>query len=144
MQDSTSEWIHIRKAKHTPNSTVLMVFKNMCTLDLKLGGAAKCSKCAKIRGLCTGNKVFLTKIWLVQNVHNSISCTVVSMKHVQSSYSYTIASPFVHHTSLAEKKPNTLIHDLFSVLSVRVSRTRPTKICISVSQQYSKLRIVLK
>ena len=25
-----------------------------------------------------------TKVWIVQNVHNSVSCTVVSMKHMQS------------------------------------------------------------
>ena len=41
-----------------------------------------------------------TKVWLDQNVHNSVSCTVVSMKHVQR----TIVSPFVGDISLAERK----------------------------------------
>ena len=35
-------------------------------------------------------------------------------------------------------------YDIFSVLSVPVWRTRPTKICISVSQLYPKLHIIHK
>ena len=70
-------------------------------------------------------------------MHNSVLCTVVFMKHVQSGSSCTIVSPFVHHLSFAEKKTKC---DIFSAISVAVCRTRPTKIRISVSQLYPKLR----
>ena len=70
MQHSTSAWIHIRKTKHTPNSTVSVLFKAQCTLDLKPRGPAKWSNCAKYLALCTGNKDFQK-----QKFGLSIMCT---------------------------------------------------------------------
>ena len=87
--------------EHTPNSTVSVLFKALCTLDLKPSGAARWSNYAQNRTLCTKNCFPVTDVWIVQNVHNSVVC----MKHVQSgSFCCTIVSPFIHHRSLAEKK----------------------------------------
>ena len=36
LQYSNSLWIHVRKAKHTPKCTVSVLFKALCTLDLKI------------------------------------------------------------------------------------------------------------
>ena len=45
-----------------------------------------------------------TKVWFVQNVHKSVSCTVVSIKYLQSCSSCTLVSPLAHHISLLENK----------------------------------------
>ena len=83
-----------------------------------------------------------TKVWMVQNVHKSVSCTVVFMKRVQSGSSCTIVWHFVHHIIWAERKIKThpWHYDIFSVLSVRVCRTRPTKIHMPVVQLHKKWR----
>ena len=77
----------------------------MCTLDPKLWGW---SNCANSRIMQTKQTFPDEKVWIVQNVHHSVSCTVVFVKHVQSGYSCTIVSPFVHDFQLAEIKPKTL------------------------------------
>ena len=45
-----------------------------------------------------------TKVWIFKNVHKPESCTVGFMKYVQSGFSFTQVSPFLHHTSLTEIK----------------------------------------
>ena len=139
MQHSTSVRLHIRKAKHAPNIIFSVLFKPLCTLDLKSGDAAKWSNCAQIDALCKRNKA-----WLVQNVHNSVSCTGVSMKYIQGGSSCTIVSTFVHHLSMAERKEKHPKYDIFSVLSAPVCRARPNKIRMSVSQLHPKLRSMQK
>ena len=89
MQYSTSVWIQIIKAKHTPNGTVIVLFKTLCTS-------------------------------IVQIVHNSVSCTVVSMNHMQSGSSSTIVSPFVHHISLADRNRKYHKDDIFFYLRIYV------------------------
>ena len=79
MQHTTSVWIHIMIAKHTPDSTVSVLFKGLFILDLKRRGAVKWSNCAKFHALCTHKKSFSdTKVWktkscrkLWKTVHNS-------------------------------------------------------------------------
>ena len=66
------------------------------------------------------------------------------MKHVQSNYSCTIVSLFVHSISLAKRKPKNPKYPIFSVISVPLCTTRPTKMRISVSQLYPKLRSIHK
>ena len=66
------------------------------------------------------------------------------MKHVQSGSSCTIVSPLIHRKSQAERKQKQTKYDIFSVLSVPMCRTRPTKFRISVSQMSPKLRIMDK
>ena len=127
MQYSASVWIHIRKSKHKPNSTVLVLLKDLCTLDVKPRRAAKWWDCAEIHALCTKYCFPDTKVWIAQNIHNSVSCTLVSIKH-----------------SLRGKKKKNPKCDFFSLLSVPVCRTRPTKIRISVSKVHSNLRIMDK
>ena len=85
-----------------------------------------------------------TNAGLANNMHNLVSCTVVSMKHVESSLSCTAMLPFVHHISWQKEILKHLRYDIFSVLSVLVCTTRPTKIRISVSQLYPKFRIMDK
>ena len=104
---STSVWIHIRKAKHTPNSTASVLFKALCTQDLKSREAAKWSNCVRIHAMHTKQSFPVTKVWIVQILHNSVSCTAVSMKPVQRGSSSTIVSPFLHHISLDERNPKT-------------------------------------
>ena len=79
-----------------------------------------------------------TDFWSVQNVHKSVSCTVVSITRVRRGSSCTIVSPFVHHMSLVERKEKYPKYDILSVLFVHVCRTCPTKIRISESQLYPK------
>ena len=82
MQFSTSIWIHIRKAKDTPNSTVSVLFKALCTLDLKPRGAAVIELCPNSCIMHMKQSFLDTKVWLLQNVHISVSCIVVSKKRV--------------------------------------------------------------
>ena len=145
MKHSTSVCIHIRKAKHTPKSTSLVVFKALCTLDLKPGVTAKWSNCAKIHALCWGNKFSWHKTLTCPEcaqfslVYFSVPgpCAEQLLLH----YSVAFCSPYI----FAKKKTqNTVKYDVFSVLSVHVWRTRSTKIRFSVSQQYSMWRIMYK
>ena len=131
MQHSTSVWIHTTKAKHTPKTTALVVFKALCTLYMKPLWTAKWSNCAKIHALCTGNKALLT-----QKFDLSRMCTT------QSRETCALTPALSCHLFFSGKKKtqNTAKYDIFSVLSVPVWRSRPTKIRISVSQQHSKLR----
>ena len=85
-----------------------------------------------------------TKVWIIQNVHNSFSCTVVPMKHVQCGSACTIVSPFVHHIPLPKRNQKHPRYAIFRVLSVPVCRARPTKIRMSESQLYPKLRRIHK
>ena len=121
MQHSASVWIHIRKAKHTPNSTALVVFKALCTLDLKLGGAAKCSNSAP-------KKFFWQK---------SLTCWECAQPSlVYCIVNETCGEKWLLHYSVAfcsqyipgeKKTKNTLKYDIFSVLSVLVWKTRPNQ-----------------
>ena len=145
MQHSTSVWMHIIKANHTPNSTVLVLFKALCTLDLKQRGTAKGSNCAQIHALCKKKlTVPDTKVWIVHNVHNSVSCIVVSMKFCRAVPSALLCRLFFTIYPYQKKKQKHPKCDIFSVISVPVCRTRPTKIRISVRELYPKLRIIKK
>ena len=95
---------HIGKAKIILKCMVSVLLKALCTLNLKWRGDSKWSNCVQIHVLHRKQCFPDTKVWNVQNVHSSVSCTVVSMKHVQSGFSCTIVSLFVYHISLAEKK----------------------------------------
>ena len=66
------------------------------------------------------------------------------MKYVHSGSSCTIVSPFVHRISWQKQNEKHPKQDIFSVLSIPVCRTSKTKIRISVSQLYPKLRIMHK
>ena len=77
-------------------------------------------------------------------MNNWISFSLVSTKHVQSGSSCTVVWSFVHHSQLSERNIKHTKYDIFSVLSVPLCRTRPTKICMCVSQLYPKLRITHK
>ena len=143
LQHSPSVGIHIRKAKQTPNSTVSVLFKALCTLHLKPRLPAKWSNCAQIYALCTGNKDFLTQMFELSRV-----CTTQS--EVRSSpWNMCRAIPAAqwYHFLLTkytwqkeiQKHPK---YHIFSVISVHVCRTRPTKVHISVSQLYPKLRSI--
>ena len=97
MQHSTSVWINIRKAKHTTNSTPLVVSKAPCALDLKPEGAPKFPNCTKIRALYKGNKVFLT-----QKFDLSRLCTTQSRVHETRAdwfflhYGVALCSPYIN------------------------------------------------
>ena len=96
-----------RNAKNTPSITVSMLFKTVCTLDLKSWGADVIklwpNACITHREQSFPD----TRVWNAQNVHNSVRCTLVSMKYAQSGSPYTTVLPFLHHISLAEWKPKT-------------------------------------
>ena len=81
-----------------------------------------------------------TKVWIVQNVHISVLCTVVFKKHIQRGSSCTIVSPFVHHIPLPKENQKHPKYDIFSSPSLTVCRTRPTKIIRKY--QESKTQIV--
>ena len=95
MQHSTYEWIHIRRAKHTPNSTVSVLFKALCSLDLKRRGAAKWSNCVQIHVIDRKQTFPDTKVWIVQNVHNSVLCMTCVQNSSNKSYAI---STFPWHT----------------------------------------------
>ena len=67
--------------------------------------------------------------------------TVVSMKHVPTVSSRTIVSPFLSLVKENQKHPK---YGIFSLLPVPVCRSCPTKIRISFSQLFPKLRIMHK
>ena len=111
MQYSTSVWMQESKTHAIKHGFVL--FKILCTMDLKPRGPPKWSNCAQIMH----KKLSFpdTKVWIVQNMHNSFSCTAVSMKHVESGSFCIIVSPFGHHISLAPKKQKNTLNVKFSV-----------------------------
>ena len=107
-----------------------MLFVALCTLDLRPRVAAKWSNCEPIRALRTGNIVFhAKKASLVQNVHNSVSCTESP---------WTCAERLILHHSAAFYSP------YITDRKKTKNRTRPTKIRISVSKLYRKFRIMNK
>ena len=136
MQHPTSVWIHIGRAKHTINRMVSVLSKGLCTLDLKPKMAAKWSNWAQIHALCT-------KIW--HKRMNYSECAQLSL--VYNSVHETCAKRFLLHHSVAFWSPYTHgrrtqrknIDMTFSVYF-----PHPTKIGMSVSQLYPKLRIMLK
>ena len=129
------------KAKDMVKNAVSMLFASLSTKDQDvLLGDPTVSKVQRYKQITKFPwNTARDKVWLVQNVHNSGSCSVVFMKHVQSCYSCTIVSP-----CLSKKKTQTTLkYDIFGVHSVPVFRSSAT-IRISVSQQYSKLRYMHK
>ena len=141
MKHSISVWINIGKAKHTPTSTVTVLFEALCTLDLKPRGNAKWSNCAQIHALSTKN-------W-----HKSMNCPeCAQLSLVYCSVHETCAAWILLHYSVpfgspyiaGSKKTGHPKQDILSVLSVLVFRTRPTKTSTCVSQLYPKLRIMHK
>ena len=114
MQHATSVWKHMRKAKDE-NCTVSVFLKALWTLELKPTGDVKWSNCVQIHVIHKKQSFLDTKIWIVHNAQNSVSCSAVSMKYVQRGSSCTIVSPFVHHTSLAEGIPKNTVNMIFSV-----------------------------
>ena len=85
-------------------------YLDLCTLDLKKKCSAKWSNCTQIGKFihyAQETKFSWQKIWLVQNVQNSVSCTVVSMKYVPSGSSCTKVLHLVHHISLEQRKAKT-------------------------------------
>ena len=75
-------YLHIRKAKDTPNSTSSVLFKALCTLELKARGAAKWSNWAKYSCIMLRKESFPdTQAWLVQKVYNCLVCSSVHEKY---------------------------------------------------------------
>ena len=126
MQFSTSVWMHQETKAHA-NSTVSVIFIAICTLDLKPRGAYVIELCPNSCIMHRKQSFLDTKVWLVQNMLNTVSCTVVSMKHVQSGCSCAIVSSFIHHISLAERKPQHPKYHVFIAILAPVWGTRPTK-----------------
>ena len=123
-----------------PNGTVSVLFKSLYTVP-----ETKC--CCYVIELCPNSCNMHkkqsspdTKDWFVQNVHNSISCTLLG-NIVPSFSSCTIVLRFVSWQKENQKR---LKYGLFSLLYEPVCRIRPTKIRISVSQLYPKLCILHK
>ena len=85
-----------------------------------------------------------TKVSTLKNVHYSVSCTVVFMKHVQSGYSCIIESPLFTIYPWQKENQKHPKYEIFSFLSVPVCRTRPAKIRMFVNQLYPKLLIMHK
>ena len=141
---SNSVWMHIRKAKHTPNSTVSVFFKAPCTLDLNPSEPAKWSKSAQIYAVWTRNKDFLTEKFDLCRM--CTSCVVYGSVHESCAegfllpYSVNFCWPYIPG-SVNEKHPK---YHIFSAISVPVCRTRPTMIHVSISQLYTKLRSIHK
>ena len=106
MQHSTFVKVHIRKRKHTKNSTISVLFQALCTLDLKLRGDDKWSNCVQIHALCTGSKIFLTQKFELSKMCtlNLVYCSVHETC-TERLFLHYIVSPFVHHISLAVRKP---------------------------------------
>ena len=81
--------------------------------------------------------------------HKSLTCPeYAQLNLVYCSVRETCAERFLLHYSVAFFSPyisrRKKTKNIFSVKSVPVCRSRPTKICISVCQLYPKLRIMVK
>ena len=76
----------------------------VCTFDLKPRGVLSDGTVHKFMHYAQETKFSDHKSLNVQNVHNSVSCAVVFMKHIQSGSSCTIVLLFVHHINVAEKR----------------------------------------
>ena len=92
MQHTTSVWIHIRIAKHTPNSMVSVLFNALCIQDLKPRTADKWLNCAQFHSLCTRKEDFLPQI---------LTCPeCVHLSLVYSSVHETYAERFILNCSV--------------------------------------------
>ena len=118
-----------------------MLFKGLCSLDLKPRGAANWSNCDQIHALRTNN-------W--QKSLNCPECAQLSL--VYCSVYETCVERFLLHYSVAlcspytpgRKKTKNTLNMTFSVYFPYLVLTSPSKICMCVSQLYPKLRIMHK
>ena len=144
MQYSTSVWIHIGKAKHLPNSMVLALFKPLCTLYLKPRGYAKWSKCVQIYAIQRKQFSWHKSLHCLECAQFSLVYCGVHGTYAEQfllQHSAVFCSPYIPSRMKTKKHPK---YAFFTVLSVRMCRTCPTKIRMFVSQMYPKLRIMYK
>ena len=116
MQFSTSVRIH-SKGKHTTNSTISMfLLSSVYTLPESKRGCFDRSV-PKFMHYVQEAKSSWHKM-----LQKTVSCTIVSMKHLQSGSSCTMVSPFVPWQKENQKHTK---YDIFSVLSVQRGITTP-------------------
>ena len=115
--------------QNTPNSTISVLFKALCTLDLKPNSYIMHKKI----------NFPDTKAWFVQNVHNSVHKTW--WERFLLHYIFSFCSPYTSGRKQNKKHKKC---DIFSVISVPLCRTRPSKIRISISELYAKLQAMEK
>ena len=84
--------------QNTRQIALFRCYLKLCTQDLKPRGLLNDRTVAKVMHYAHD-----TKVWLVQNMHNSVSC----MRHVQSDSFCTMVSAIVQYTSLSERKLKT-------------------------------------